>query len=107
MDLKHIISAIRDCTVLGTIIWMDYLLNLRQYILQYPVTNPKALHNVPFHWLTNEYMQLASGFMQLAAAERRCNKVRFHHLFEGKLLIVHMYGDNHIQNFHLGRYIVA
>ena len=29
-------------------------------------------------------MQLASGFMQLAAAGRRRNKVHFHCLFEGK-----------------------
>ena len=52
-------------------------------------------------------MQLASGFMQLAAAKRRHNKVHFYCLFEGKMLIVHLNGDNHIQNFHLGRYIVG
>ena len=31
----------------------------------------------------------------------------FHCLFEEKMLIVHQNGDNHIQNFHLGRYIVG
>ena len=44
-------------------------------------------------------MQLASGFMQLAAAGRRRNKVHFHCLFEGKMLIVHLNWDNHIQIF--------
>ena len=39
--------------------------------------------------LTSKYMQLASGFMQLAAAERRRNKVHFLCLFEGNMLIVH------------------
>ena len=34
------------------------------------VANPTSLHNVAFHWLTSEYMQLACGFMQLAAAGR-------------------------------------
>ena len=34
-------------------------------------------------------MQLASGFMQLAAAGRMRNKIHFHCLFEGKILIVH------------------
>ena len=29
-----------------------------------------SLRNVAFHWLTSEYMQLASSFMQLAAAGR-------------------------------------
>ena len=29
-----------------------------------------SLCNVAFHWLTSEYMQLASAFMQLAAAGR-------------------------------------
>ena len=29
-----------------------------------------SLRNVVFYWLTSEYMQLASGFMQLAAAGR-------------------------------------
>ena len=44
---------------------------------------------VAFHWLTSEYMQLASGFMQLAAAVCRRNIVHFNCLFEGKMLIVH------------------
>ena len=35
------------------------------------------------------------------------NKVHFHCLFEGKILIVHLNEKNHIQNFHLGRYIVG
>ena len=26
-----------------------------------------SLRNIAFHWLTSEYMQLAIGFMQLAA----------------------------------------
>ena len=43
-------------------------MNLRQYILGYIVANSMSLLNVAFHWLTNEYMQLASDFMQLAAA---------------------------------------
>ena len=29
-----------------------------------------SLRNVAFHWLTSEYMQLASGFTLLAAAVR-------------------------------------
>ena len=41
-------------------VWLEYIINLQQYILR----------NVAFHWLTSEYMQLASGFMQLAAAGR-------------------------------------
>ena len=36
--------------------------------LRYTVGNPTSLRNVAFHWLTSEYMQLASSFMQLAAA---------------------------------------
>ena len=36
----------------------------------YPVANPASLRNVAFDWLTSEYMQLASGFMQLAAATK-------------------------------------
>ena len=38
-----------------------------------------------FHWLTSEYMQLASGFMQLVAAGSWRNIVHF----EEKKLIVH------------------
>ena len=49
---------------------LDNIINLRQYILRYNVGNPTSLRNVAFHWLTSEYMQLASGFMQLAAAGR-------------------------------------
>ena len=47
---------------------LDNIINLQQYILQYTVANPTSLRNVAFNWLTSEYMQLASGFMQLAAA---------------------------------------
>ena len=36
-----------------------------------------SLCNVAFHRLTSEYMQLVSGFMQLAAAARRRNTVHF------------------------------
>ena len=68
---------------------LDKVMNLRQYILQYTVANPTSLRNVTFHRVTSEYMQLASGFMQLAAAGCVCNRVHFHCLFEGKMLIVH------------------
>ena len=50
--------------------WLDNVINLRQYILRYTVGNPTSLRYVAFHWLTSEYMQLASGLMQLAAAGR-------------------------------------
>ena len=48
-------------------IWLDNVINLRQYILRYTVGNSTSLRNVAFYWLTSEYMQLASGFMQLEA----------------------------------------
>ena len=51
-------------------VWLDNVINLRQYILRYTVGNPTSLRNVAFHRLTSEYMLLASGFMQLAAAGR-------------------------------------
>ena len=51
-------------------VWLDNIINLQQYILGYTVTNQTSLHNVTFHWVTSEYMQLASGLMQLAAAGR-------------------------------------
>ena len=51
-------------------VWSDNVINLKQYILWYTVANPTSLRNVAFHWLTSEYMQLVSGFMQLAAAGR-------------------------------------
>ena len=60
--------------------------NLRQYILRYTVANLTSLRNFAFNWLTSNYMQLASGFMQLAAAGRRRNKLHFHCLFEVKML---------------------
>ena len=50
--------------------WLDNVINLQQYILQYTVGNRMSLRNVAFHWLTSEFMELASGFMQLAAAWR-------------------------------------
>ena len=46
-------------------VWLDNVINLLQYILRYTVANPTSLRNVAFHWLTGEYMQLTSGFMQL------------------------------------------
>ena len=46
------------------------VINLRQYILRYTFANSTSLRNVAFHWLTSEYMQLASGYTQLAAAGR-------------------------------------
>ena len=51
-------------------VWLDNVINLWQYILRYTVPNLTSLRNVAFHWLTSEYMQLASDFMQLAAAGR-------------------------------------
>ena len=67
-------------------VWLDNVINLRQYILLYTVGNPTPLRNVAFHWLTSEYTQLASGFMQLAAAGRICvTKYIFTVFFEGKI----------------------
>ena len=39
---------------------------------RYTIGNPTSLrlYNVAFDWLTSEYMQLESGFMQLATAGR-------------------------------------
>ena len=51
-------------------VWLDNVINLRQYILRYTVANLTSLRNVAFHWLISEYMQLSSGFMQLAASGR-------------------------------------
>ena len=52
-------------------IWLDNVINLR---------------NVAFHWLTSEYMQLASCFMQLAAAWRTgVTKYIFTIFFKGKI----------------------
>ena len=65
-------------------VWLDNVINLQQYILRYTVANPMSLHNIAFHLLTSEYMQLTSGFMQLAAAGRRRKKVHFHRLLKGK-----------------------
>ena len=56
---------------------IGHVINLRLHILPYTVANPMSLCNVAFHWLTSEFMQLASGFMQLAAAGRRRKKNTF------------------------------
>ena len=69
-------------------VWLDSVKYLRQYILQYTVGNPKSLRNIAFHWLTSEYMQLASGFMQLAAAGHIGAIKYIFSLFEGEMLIV-------------------
>ena len=71
-------------------VWLDNVKKLRQYILRYTVWTPTSLRKVAFHWLTSEYMQLASGFMQLAAAGRiGATKLIFIVLSQGKKLIVH------------------
>ena len=70
-------------------VWLDNVINLRQYILRYTVGNPTSLRNVAFHWLTSEY---AAGKRFYAAGSRWANtrnKVHFHCLFEEKMLIVH------------------
>ena len=51
-------------------VWLDNVINLRRNILRYTVPNPTSLRNIAFHWLTSEYMPLASVFMQLADAGR-------------------------------------
>ena len=60
--------------------------------LRYTVANSLSLCNIAFHWPTSGFMQLVSGFMQLAAACRRRNRQHFHCLFEGKMFIVHYKG---------------
>ena len=52
------------------VIFLDNVINLQQFILRYTVANPTSLRNVALHWLTSEFMQLASGFMQLAVTGR-------------------------------------
>ena len=49
-------------------------MTLRQYILLNTVANLTLLRNVAFHWLTNEYMHMTSGFMKLVAAGRGATK---------------------------------
>ena len=66
---------------------LDNVINLQQYI--YAVANPTSLRNVTFRWLTSEYMQLASRFMQLAATGRIGATKYIYAVFEGKKLIVH------------------
>ena len=46
-------------------------------------------------------------FLQLAAAGSLHNILRFHCNFKVQMLLVHLNGDNHIQNFHLGMYIAG
>ena len=48
-----------------------------------------SLRNLAFQWLKSEYMQLASGFMQLAAAGHIGARKNTFSIFEGKMLIVH------------------
>ena len=62
-------------------VWLDNVINLRQYILRYTVANPMSLRNVAFHWLTGEYMQLTIGFMQL---DVRATKYIFTVFLKGK-----------------------
>ena len=64
-------------------VWLDNVINLRQYILWYTVPNPTSLHNVAFHWLTSEYMQLA------AAGRIGATKYIFIVFLKRKMLIVH------------------
>ena len=61
--------------------WLDNVINMRQYILWNIIANPTSLRNVVFHWFKSEYMQLASGFRQLASSDCRRSKVHFHCLF--------------------------
>ena len=71
-------------------VWLDNIINLWQNILGYTVANLTSLHNVAFHWFKSEYMQLASGFMQLAAAGPiYATKYIFAFFIEGKALIVY------------------
>ena len=66
-------------------VWLHNVINLLQYILRYTVGKPTSLRNVAVHWLTSKYMQLASGFMQLAAAGRiGATKYIFTVFFKGK-----------------------
>ena len=59
-----------------------HLLLLRQYILRRHYAT--ALCNVSFQCLTSVFMQLASGFMQLATTGYRRNILHCHCLFERK-----------------------
>ena len=45
--------------------------------------------------------------MKLVTAACSHNILHFHCLFEGKMLLVHLNGDNHIQNIYLGNYIIG
>ena len=52
--------------------------------------NAKAQENIAYKRANGEYMQLASGFMQLAAAGRiSATKYIFTVFLKGKMLIVH------------------
>ena len=35
-------------------VWLNNVINLRQYILRYTVGTPTSLRNVAFHWLASE-----------------------------------------------------
>ena len=59
-------------------VWLDNVINLRQYILRYSVGNPTSLRNVAFHWLTSEYVQLA------AAGRKGATKYIFAVFLKGK-----------------------
>ena len=45
--------------------------------------------------------------MQLAATGHERNIPHLHCHVEGNMLLVHLNGDNRIQNFHFGRYILG
>ena len=51
-------------------VWLDNLINLRQYILRYTVGNPTSLHNVAFHWLTSELYAAGKRFYAAGVAGR-------------------------------------
>ena len=70
----------------------------------YPAT---VLRNVSFQCLTSVFMQLASGFMQLAAAGCSRNILHFHCLFVGKYYLCIRMGITILKINHLGRYIVG
>ena len=50
--------------------WCSFHILASYVILRYTVANWTSLRNVTFHWLTSDHMQLASGFMLLAATGR-------------------------------------
>ena len=68
------------------------------------MTNLTSLCNVAFHWLTSGFMQMASI---LCSWQLLDIGTTFSLSFLRKMLLLHLNGGNHIQNFHLGRYIVG